>query len=813
MPNLIGTGNNQVPTNGMLGGLAYQSPDNVVIKNLELTNLSGHNSVIPSTAVDVFVYDTRKDSDGGAWRKRTQHTSWYNETLNTATRGARREFPAVAVIVLEYNGVMAIYDGDDPDMPMWIKFVGTGVSSWNQGVLPTFNGYTAINALNGIIAVATTNQSFGFIKINFISDNTYNHTNSGNYGGQDILPLSQRNSSGHTFFSGSGSLPSSSLIFNNNINDVAMTVLPNAPIDPSTGLPVPTIAVATAGGVSVIRDDGTVYDITSDTIIHHEPRSISFLKSRLLWTEGNNYDLQDRVFLNAPIPNSDIQLPHNGSLPSEYIGYGIGGGATNIYSNLALNTVLNNEVSPRERKFQISDLNDNIYLGSKHFINGGIEIINQNINSPSNGMISVATTSYNTGWMHGDIKGAFLSDTDATNISSSNFVTNGDFSSGTSNWNVPFGVGDTNSFTTNGSGQAVWTVTAGSYWLDQQVYLTPGKTYSISAELISSTNNIWIRIGSGPGGTSEIFDKMTWVSNTEYQFTVPSTWTNNIYLQFGIQATGTLTFDNVVLKEREPDYSVNNNGLQVFGTITKTPVATGADLVAYSGWSYSNYMDNTSYAVNFGNPVTISIVFWQKITDIANYSYGVSFSHGNTVKGGISNGASSSSYPGQGYFNMGSQTLYTGSRVDDGNWHCLVGTISGTAKKFYLDGREVESATINNYDMSGISRIHVGSYGINHDYAHLGSLALLRVSKSAPSAAQVKKMYEDEKVLFQENAACTLYGSSDAVTALAYDDDNQLLHVGTSSGRSDFQGLRRINNTTTAVTTAISASNGLIAEQ
>ena len=74
-------------------------------------------------------------------------------------------------------------------------------------------------------------------------------------------------------------------------------------------------------------------------------------------------------------------------------------------------------------------------------------------------------------------------------------------------------------------------------------------------------------------------------------------------------------------------------------------------------------------------------------------------------------------------------------------------------------------------------------------------------------------MYEDEKVLFQENAKATLYGSSDAVTALAYDEDTELLHVGTSAGRSDFQGLRRINNTTTAVTTAISASDELIVEQ
>ncbi len=67
--------------------------------------------------------------------------------------------------------------------------------------------------------------------------------------------------------------------------------------------------------------------------------------------------------------------------------------------------------------------------------------------------------------------------------------------------------------------------------------------------------------------------------------------------------------------------------------------------------------------------------------------------------------------------------------------------------------------------------------------------------------------------MFKENSACTLYGSSDAVTALAYDDDTDLLHVGTSSGRSDFQGLRRINNTTTAVTTAITAQNEFIIEQ
>ena len=67
--------------------------------------------------------------------------------------------------------------------------------------------------------------------------------------------------------------------------------------------------------------------------------------------------------------------------------------------------------------------------------------------------------------------------------------------------------------------------------------------------------------------------------------------------------------------------------------------------------------------------------------------------------------------------------------------------------------------------------------------------------------------------MFQPNAKCTLYGGSDAITAIGFDDSNDTLHVGTSAGRSEFNKLNRINNTTTAVTTAISVSNGLVAEQ
>ena len=114
MPNLVGIGNSQTPTNAMLGGLAYQDSVDVEV-------ISKVKARTADTARDIFVYDTRKDSDGGAWRKRTKNTTWYNEKLGKRDRGIRREFPAVAVIVATASEVI-IYDGDDPNLPLWMLF-------------------------------------------------------------------------------------------------------------------------------------------------------------------------------------------------------------------------------------------------------------------------------------------------------------------------------------------------------------------------------------------------------------------------------------------------------------------------------------------------------------------------------------------------------------------------------------------------------------------------------------------------------------------------------------------------------------------
>ena len=157
------------------------------------------------------------------------------------------------------------------------------------------------------------------------------------------------------------------------------------------------------------------------------------------------------------------------------------------------------------------------------------------------------------------------------------------------------------------------------------------------------------------------------------------------------------------------------------------------------------------------------------------------------------------------------QSISSGFNTNQWTLVCFVR--SGSTVNAYVNGKKGFTATNSSTVTNANAPLYIGRRVGATSELTAGYVSLMRISGSAPSDEQIKKIYEDEKVLFQENAKATLYGSSDAVTALAYDETTDQLHVGTSSGRSDFQGLRRINNTTTAVTTAISAHDEFIIEQ
>jgi len=499
------------------------------------TTLAAYNNTaaITGNAVDVFIYDTSNDSDGGAWRKRTQATSWYNETLNTSTRGSRKEFPSVAVIVAESSKV-TIYDGDTPDLDMWMVFNATSYSSVLMLSVGSGGTVRNISALNGIIGAvkggaSSSVASDGINLVSFINDTAKHYSANSSY--KHKGSILDRNSLGYST-SGLGNP-----IVNHSVNDVAMTVLPNAPIDSATGLPIPTIAVATDGGVSVIKDDGTVVDLTY-TISSVASGDVVFTDRGLAWSSRFYTDRYIYVFEDS-IPSADKT-----TIPDR------------IYGDF--------NQAPFDAVTHLGTTGvDHITADSIGNGNGltklAVEV------DPNNSMASYLTSTYNTGYMTGDIKGAWLSDTDTTSL-------------GTElGGNGTFGGTARLASHTYTSGDLTFSLTEDSNTGTSEGYVKVnfngviGRTYSVDIQCdtaFTATNDTRLETVTAPvtsfagQGTTDL---------RSLTFTQTSSL-SGMYL-YGSPVTGSTVSYTISVKLADADRSVNNNGLQVHGTITKTAVA------------------------------------------------------------------------------------------------------------------------------------------------------------------------------------------------------------------------------------------------
>ena len=827
--NLIGTDYDQVPMNGMLGGMAYQEPEKVIVEKADIGELTNNTSIegidkqLSVTPNYFFLYDTRKDSDGGAWRKRTQHTSWYNEELNTSTRGNRKEFPQVALIAC-YTTSITIYDADDPELPMWMNFT---IPSYSQGsnwagpiyigvaknIFSDYNPYS-ICALNGEIVIGNDGTYHAGWMINFVSEKIIDMVFYGTATNQFYLHpgnISERNSTvvyyppnrynNGDFLSGiTGRLLSA------RIYDIDMKVFPDAPVDRFTGLPRPTIAFATSSGQNILTHDLNVLSQTESSGNNGYGRfgkSINFVLGNKLFAGKNTYSSGDR---HSTIWDIDNFPAGHDSVFVDLVDNSTDYGGDNELVWYGNHSGVRVGCSIDDDTFAAATSGGNLRLTLYH-VNG---------NKPRNSLCCQIRPISNTGWCPADPGAAFLCEKYTGSIGQ-NIVTNGDFSSGVTGW-TPFNTdaSNDNSITVNGSGQAVWYVNTGQYWIHQKIPVNPGMSYLVRASMISNTAAYYLRVGNTGAGSSDYLSVTNYGNNTWYSFTIPEYHTGPVYLQFGITAgNNTLVFDNVEVIERVIDESPNESHADVTGTLTRTQVYSGSDIVGYSGWSNSNYITQSyNSTFQFGTGAfTVSV--WVNPTDPS--ATGFIFDRASNATSGryalyqesdllvfyTFDGSSSStvSISWDEYINLWTHVVLTRTSTGDMNLYIngdLVGAGSPAA-------RNVDNGSASLYIGHRFSRDGTNAFE--------GSISMFRAGKIEVTAEQVRRMFNDEKALFQENSKCTLYGDYDDVKGFDFDEKTKTLHVGTSSGRSDFQGLRRINNTTTAVTTDIHAYDGFIVEQ
>tara|TARA_B100000131_G_scaffold149204_1_gene144847 strand:+ start:221 stop:2782 length:2562 start_codon:yes stop_codon:yes gene_type:complete len=853
MPNLVGIGNSQVPTNAMLGGLAYQDPAHANLTNVEIENIAKLKGSVSNTATAIFVYDTKNDSDGGAWRKRTQNTSWYNEQLGTKTRGHRREFPSVAIIVAESRKIL-ILDGDDPTFPMWMVFEDHVAShSINSAGMIMGNGSISdITMLNGIMASTHVGDHKCLVRIYFLADKGI--VNPGNtHWGEGVFNgriVDRNTTNGYYVRDGVNRL-------SDNGRCVAMKVTADAPIDSTTGLPTPTFAIGGDGGTHVIVPDHTPN--TSVTAGSHgdewklangngnfsypSQRCMKFTDDNKLYWVYSYLNLTDESHaVISDIPGSDRSRSssHTASINSSW---------NDTYDRPPFIMRWRNQGSSLGSP-TIATGKDYLFAGNK----SGLSFLRRNAEGYDNqtsvnathgekeAMSAQITHEYNTGWCVGKASHISMCSTDTSDLVQADVIYD-DLHVNTAQWSAASNTtiahvtggqtGNCMKITTSGGGGG------GAY---RTITTVVGKQYTVTyfAKHSSGGTGLRCRIGSSAAASNDGYSAdqastaTSWTGPYAFEFTAQRTTS---YITFYLPASHEAFVDQITVKLCEPNRAnggsidsdnSRNGGLFVYGTLNRDPVATGAELVGYSGWSGSNYLMRPMLRRAGGTPPAD--------TGTENYSTGDWYVSLWWKPGNLSNTQvlwsmrdpdTSGSHWVQLWYNTTNQSIrlaeqdgtarnlyisYPGLTVD--KWYqIVVGRKDGT-QSMYLNGVRVGA---NTWSSGQISWREGQQFRIGNHYDTLysvsGSLALFKYALSAPTYQQVQQMYKDELGLFQPNAKCTLYGSSKDVNAMDYDHSTDILHVGTSEGRSEFVGLNRINNTTSAVTTVLSASNGLVAEQ
>lgn len=477
-------------------------------------------------------------------------------TITQTFRGNKRDFPRLAAIVVEALSV-TIYDLTETGRPMWMAF-GAVQSSINLPWVGGGSTFSGAASLNGNVCV-TSLLNNGIAQINFAADSGYvrNQYSAGPYLGN----IAQRHSAlGYVF-----SDPASARIASSVVNAIAMTVLPDAPLDPATGLRVPTIAVATGGGVSVIKHNGTVVNSAAgNTFLSVTVSQYGVTAHRL--SSVLYYTFTNPTLLSASFAMSIAQ---SASAPDFQQA-----NSTSNYRTLASSGKIEFVTTPTQGRAGFNRLK----ASSSDWVRG----------------ISASVMyTHNTGWMTGDIRRAYLSDTVVENVGPSNeLITNGTFDTDLTGWTVD------SPATASVIGGVVRIVPNGDGYgrIKQSFPTIVGRVYRVTGNCVSKVGGQF-RANVSDSGTNwqtnrrdvAYFNTASAVINSTFVASATTTW---LYLsRDSVTNVGDyMEYDNISVTEVVADRSYKAQAANINGTVTKSQLATGTSLVAYSGFSAANYL-------------------------------------------------------------------------------------------------------------------------------------------------------------------------------------------------------------------------------
>ena len=280
-------------------------------------------------------------------------------------------------------------------------------------------------------------------------------------------------------------------------------------------------------------------------------------------------------------------------------------------------------------------------------------------------------------------------------------------------------------------------------------------------------------IGSNPLYPAEYFDG-TLDQIRVYDVALTSTDVANLYNSETTSTTNTLAFPTG--KTAIATYTLDGNGVDVSGNYSGDE---GDNIVyAYDGtdtnveyrfgrygqaavFSANGYISGLPTVENTSGEFSISLWF--------NTTVNPSVQH--TMLGGIKEQGTNDSVVAFKMLNDGYSKFYLrgtdgtlhilADTVDatDGNWHHLVGTVSSSIGVFYVDGQQVDSATISNNIT--VDNLLIGAENNRATLSPVnyfnGSIDQVRIYDAALTSSQVTQLYNEKPEVDTSNFKTVLY--------------------------------------------------------
>lgn len=673
-----------------------------------------------------------------SYEKKTTVDSGQTETFD----GNTGKYPQPVAWVAEASRVVG-YDLTQPGRPMWMVF-GSGANSFlNWSSVYGAAAVSSLSAVNGWLVIGTGG---GGVVCDFAKD-TVKIFDSAQYNANPVMRtryIAARNATGGYAYSGG---PNDAYqIAQRTVNSVSACTMTDAPVDSVTGLQVPMIAVGTSGGLSLIKHDGSVVSSASAS-----PRTHVLLNQYMV----ASYDSAFTAFQYALAPSK---------LGASFAESAFSSGS--IGGFMSPNNTGKHAMGPRGAIARIT-------TGAQ------MNLLRLNEMSQFASLFATITPTANTGWMVGDVRRCMFSDVSA-GATQGNILAAADsnFSSDTGFWSKDTGVSIT-------GGAVVFNNVPGSQNALYRVAAVPSLTaYTVKFTVTSYTAGGVRAVVNGAFGTTR---------------SAPGTYTETIVGLSGGGGTGlyasavgtTLTCDDLVIAEAVNDRSYKAKPAQIFGTLTKTAVASAAQLVFWGGFSATNYAQEP-YSADWDFASGFALPIWLTgITAAASTFYdrsaaggGASVTWGTDATGKLTATVVDS---------VGGTRTVTTTAAYVGVPSLLAELSLSTSGTLTIKvNGEVAGQTTGAPLATLANATAVVTWGNNRALtaAFPGSIALARPTATIPSDDASRFIYQQEQAMFRAGAQVTLPDSG-ALVDLDYDPTEDKWKVVSAANESTFVGLVR----------------------